>query len=435
MNIDIPGFYFDPVKKKYFKITNQTVSAAQQNTGTPSSSSTTASSNRYSINLLRISDSERKKRERTADVSSKIKLQNRTYEAGIIGIGKFVNTPQYDISNDISDYKLRRLQKSSTGQLFGLSLSGKPQLLTSVKDQQDLYLSSLNNVYKLNSQSGTEQLIHHRSDKTRHSTLREFHISSDSQLVIRQWFQDNDKSEVEIVNTCTHTQSQIFSEAREWFNSMFVDECNQHLYTVGNSSVRLYDLNNILKPHSKVLSKNDVLCIGRSKQQQRGTKDQVLLGTRNGLLQKVDFKSGKLLNLNYQLQKQTAKKKTSTSRSIISIQHISQNEFVLSTLGGTLVRFDERNLIEPIFTYETLKDSQNVFSNELSFHNERYMVLNNTNNVEIFNVYHPTPLINIELPPTENKPVTNIILDNNNELVFFTNNKDNQNHYQMSKFQ
>lgn len=434
MNIQIPGFFYDPVKKKYFKITNQRVSAAQSSrteTTHTASSSAVSSINNYSINSIRSSqkDITRNKRKQVIQETINSKLTN--YETKLLGVHNLIY-PTYDLRNELSDYKIRKLQRDGSLDHITLSLNDKPRLISPAPyNEQIIYVSTLNNIHKITDRGHlSEQLIHHRTDKSIHSTLRGFQVSNNEELTVRQWLEDNDKSEVEILNLANGTQSRIFSEDREWFNSMLLDEENNNnkLLTAGNNSLNIYDLQRHNKG-TRIKSKNDITCLERSC---KSVPNSFMIGTRNGQLQRADLRTGSLQNLSYQLTNH--KRDTSSknkARSITNVKAAGLNELIVSTLGDTLVKFDQRNLSQPVISFNSLKNTHDIFNESLSLHNDRYLVSanNSCGTIEIFNVYEQISLINIDTSKYC-KELTNPFFNSKDELVCF--NRDTSQMYKFS---
>lgn len=370
--MEIPGYYFDKSKKKYFKIQHNSTEGGK-----------------YTSSSV-------KQEQRDAQISRKrAKIVKRFINQTpfILSEGGIIGSRIYDASIGTSrvtlqSYRFRNLQFEGLMKTRGrLNFDSFRKI---VCDEQRLLLSSLNNIYQIpveslcyrKDQEIFPMLKIHRIDKTS-SILRNFTILQDlpNKPMIRTWFGiGSEPSEVELsiedVSSNIVTKSKVTGSRNESFNNSIYNEQSKNIVVCGSKNVRKFDKD--LSKGGAIFSGADALSI------ESKNKNIYLLGLRNGQTLIIDDR------LNNRASGRNSNKK---ENSVINVKTIPGERVVCSFLGSKVKLYDIRMGFNAcLVDYSTDKNVEDIFGERLEIVDESYLMLQNSSICEFFDVTKPNPL-------------------------------------------
>lgn len=373
--MEIPGYYYDESKRKYFKIT--------KNAGASSKYSSEA------IKKERKEDERSKKRARIGN-NSPNKVPFINLEGSIISN----RTNQFntaDVRLKIQEYKISRLQLEGFMKTRA-NLNSDVFKRISCNDKT-MVLSSLNNVYQIpletlqfNTNEDLFPLLKvHRVDKV-HSILRNMiTIKAPMKPLIRAWFGAmNEPSEIELTieasDLTTITKSKVLSSKFESFNNSIYNEKNNSIVICGNKNVSRFDAT-LTSPDIRrdiIFQGADVLAIDSI------DENTYHLGLRNG-------KSGIVDDRVHSKDSHNIKKCMDSS--IINIKGLEGHRVLCSSLGSKIKLFDTRiGFNKSLIDYQSTKDVGDVFGERLEIIEGNMVMVQNKSLCEFFNYNIPTPI-------------------------------------------
>lgn len=384
--MEIPGYYFDETKKKYFKITH--------NDGGFSAS-------KYSSSSIKKENEKNERSRKRAKFETKPtnKVPFTSKEAQHIQ-SMISSRPIDQIRARIQEFEITKLRFEGSMKTRGRLNSDSLKKITC--DGQSMILSSLNNIYEIPLESlefnSTQELFPmlklHRVDKVT-SLLRDLTIveNNETRPIIRTWFggSPDEPSEVELSTEVPHmtTRSHVQSPKNESFNKSIYNYHSDSILICGSKSVLKYSSNLFGSNRQVIYKGSDVLSIDSKE------KNIYVLGTRNGQAIVVDDR------LDYRRFSQGTDNRRGNSP-LINIKCLSADRVLCSYLGSKLKLFDIRmGFKNPLVDYNTAKSVQNAFGEQLEMIDDRIARLQNQSLCEFFNITNPVPLKTIEFGSDE----------------------------------
>lgn len=379
--MEIPGYYYDESKKKYFKITKNDVGPSK-----------------YSLASI-------KEKQNEAERSRKrVKLQNNFisqvpfmhYEGLKIGSRLDLLSSNQTLFN-FQGYLIKKLENKGSMKTRG-RLNSDTFKKVFCKGQK-LLVSSLNNMYEIDfttfsldtSQELFPMLKVHRVDKVA-SILRDLTVIdvSYSQPILRTWFGNgqNEPSEVELsvqdFNYNIVSRANVQSSKYESFNNLVYNHNSESIVVCGSKNVLRYNAQLLNQSRQIIYQGADVLSID--------SKDRNIyfLGLRNGQTVIVDDR----------LDNKSSKQRHNTSRkgsSVINIKSVHGNRVLCSFLGSKLRLFDIRmGFKNSLMDYRTAKDIEDVFGERVEIIDNDLIKIQNPSLCEFFKLSNPNPLKTVE---------------------------------------
>lgn len=398
--VEIPGFYFDTAKNKYFKIE------------TTSNSSSSSISKYNSENIKRQKAGKQHDRLKRKIKSSSNNNKNLPSLNDLIGFkSKVLRRHIYESRDLISTYKFKSFNFCKSFKFSELIDEPVEKILDF---DNKLYLSSTRKLYSIDAFNSNDKLL--VNDNSRNSNdlfysldlkllyqdynlshfskIRNIHFLENSKLFIRTIFGDNkDRSQVQILkldqeNNLMHENTNFYSKiTQEFFNNSYLNSDNNCLLICSNKNLINYD---ILKSKSiNQMKSKEIISVERIRE-----NSCYLTGLRNGDLNLIDDRLKNRINLANSNNKCNEKKK-----SIINIKNLNNNKVLISTIGGNtdnesnLKIFDIRtkfdlNLIE----FHSSKFTENCFNEKISLLNNNNFIIKFNKDIEIFNIDNKLPI-------------------------------------------
>lgn len=410
MPMDIPGFYYDAEKKKYFKIV----------------SNSNNSDSKYSSSSLKHKRDEIELKQKI----SKLKIQQSKksilpfdYILGLNSKFKF-NTIDSKISN-YYNYRLSNLEFNHdsielNSNVHQTSLS-VPPIKKILKNNNDLIIcrDSYTHIYdfsEIKKYNKIDSYIDFFEDNLDNSILRNVEVLNNDLLIKTFCGLLNKPSIVKIFEGSDLKFSSYFDN-QLINNSKLID---LRILTCGDKFLHVIDLNRYDVIDS-IKSKGDSLCFDFNKNLNNNFPNEIYLGYRNSVIKIWDTRIKKFSH-NSKLN----------NNSIININKINQYDLIISTIGNlhsnSLNLFDIRmNFRKPKLKYETNKIISNIFDEELILNNNEFFTLQNSNLIEIFDINKNLPVKTISkfnLSNDKNSKFSGIYFDNLN-LELYTTFNDN----------
>lgn len=370
--MEIPGYYFDKSKKKYFKI--------QQNS---------SGKGKYTSSNL-------KQEERDAEIfrkRAKIVKRSTNETPFILLEGSIAGSKMYGTNigtsrMTVQRYKFRNIQFD--GSLMTRGRLNFDHFKKIVCDENRILLSSLNNIYQVSMNRLLYKKDHdiypllklHRIDKTS-SILRNFIIIKDipEKPMIRTWFGiGSEPSEMELTiedsSSNIVTRGRVTGSKNEAFNNSTYNAESKNIVVCGSRTVRKFEQD--LSKGGVIFSGSDALSI------ESKNKNTYLLGLRNGQTLIIDDR------LNNRAPFRNDNKKENP---VINVKSIIGERVVCSYLGSKVKLYDIRMGFNTcIVDYSTDKNVEDVFGERFELIDNHYIMLQNSSICEFFEITNPNPL-------------------------------------------
>ncbi|KAH3667931.1 hypothetical protein WICMUC_005144 [Wickerhamomyces mucosus] len=335
--MEIPGYYFDSIKRKYFKI-----------------DSSNTNYNKDNLRNLKFKDQQLQKK-----LKLLYKIKDNNLE--ILSIkNKFNN--RLNSNFNLINYQLQNYKLVNTQNFYNRNLQ------KIISKDNSIYLSNNSEIFELNSNLN----LIYSSSINNDLILRNF--DKLDKFFVKIWYGLNQElGKLDIINSNQLIKS-FHSNRYENYNNFHIDNQNQ-IIIVGNKGLNFIDFtkDNLIK-----FKTDDILSITGDNQ-----KD-LYLGFRNGLLSQFDYRSFKLNKLSINFKS-----------AIINLQDLNLNEILISSIDGELSKFDKRYFKKPLIKFNSLLKINDIFANNLTL-NKDIIILQNNQMVEIFNINNSIPLKIIE---------------------------------------
>ncbi|CCH40776.1 hypothetical protein BN7_310 [Wickerhamomyces ciferrii] len=396
--MEIPGFYYDETKRKYFKIT-----------------SNTTVSHKYNSNVIKQEKREneraikRAKLEDRQSISSNPRFKLKLYSNLDLKLNGFdLNRRKFEIEK----YCLQNIEKRNcTTTRVGGYHSDKIEKIIYDDLNKWFSFSSNKSIYevKLNemvNKDGDEFLNYKpiipilkttRNDK-KDSILRDFNNfkqSDNTSTLIKTWQGvGNEPSEVEIstkINQTTFKSYSIKKSNRESFNTSFYNNLNNNLIICGSKHCFKQSMCDLSKQDEVIFKGLDVLTADYK------TSNVYLLGTRSGQALVIDDRMN-----NKNIHKIKKQQQNSGNGSVINIKKINGDRVLCSFLGSKLKLFDIRlGFKNSIVDYNSTKTVEDVFGETLGMINDTNFIVQTKSSFEIFDIMNPYPIKSLNISRRE----------------------------------
>ena len=382
--LQIPGFFFDPVKKRYFKVdTTSTLSHQYTDTNIKAQEEEQARKKKRLTQEQRTTMSFPKIYYDHLDVSNRLNFRKRTQAEKTIRRHLF---DTIKVTNSI--------QTPSSVQLKSINSFGTNNFIVSDLVNIHLYAGGHNDSNTC--PESNPKLMLSRYDKNT-SLLRSFDTFESSPLVIRTWLGSFDEpSEVEISSFTTDGElvgsKEIFSP-RDSFNKSLYNTSTENLIICCNKSLKLYNMRDSTINSDSVRFKGDALTIDN--------KDQFVhyVGFRNGDVRIWDLRSSQ--------SKLISPFESSQVRSVINLKKAGEYGVICSSIGSNIKLLDLRMGKSPVRrSYRSNKNVYNVFGENMEMITDSEFFVQSKNLIEVFNVSDEEPMKVITEFEREGEPIS-----------------------------
>ncbi|CDR36779.1 CYFA0S01e04412g1_1 [Cyberlindnera fabianii] len=371
---NIPGFYYDPDKKKYFKIEKNTASKHQYSDTT--------------INARKAEEQREAKRARLRQREAETQPQ---YPAFLNIMGKLHQRSYGEVMDSIDHQRLASLKPHK---VLRYNLSTTLTKAHTYNDNQ-LLLSDLNNVYSFDKNAAhahdeTEPnvmptLIWNRVNKST-SILRKM-VLIDNRIVTRTWFGSMDEpSEVEMLTLNDDMEVvahySVAGKKRQTYNTSVYNEKTSIMTMCSPKCISTFD---VQRPF-----KSDIAVDG----------DPLSISQRDEWVSYVGFRSGDIRVWDKRDKFQRARKfRPPALKSIINLELTNPDRLLCSSIGSRIQLFDVRSGFETAFQdFYSMKNVVNVFGETLEPSIDGHFIVQTKNLIEIFSekCYDPARILSGE---------------------------------------
>lgn len=361
MPAEIPGFFFDPVKNRYFKV----------------ESSSTASHAYNAATIKSKQQDEDQRRKRLKRGKEQLEKLPPIHDAHLT----VRNRLQFQSRGEMLK-KLRRYSLETMTLKDNIEHPTSTQLKKLGPFTGDSFVASdVVNIYQYRA-SGECKLLLNRIDKNT-SVLRSFETSDTSPLTVRTWMGSLDEpSEIEITTYDDDgeiKESELIINPKESFNSSVYNAKADCLVACCSRGIIKYDLDvGTLLKSTTVKLQGDALSVDFR------DRNVYCVGFRNGGLRVLDSRATFNGNMAFS---------ACQTKSVINLKCQGDYSVICSSIGPELKLFDLRmGMNEPSRTFHYNKMVVNPFGENMDTVSNKEFLLQSKNLLEIFNIAEEEPV-------------------------------------------
>jgi WD40 repeat protein len=370
---EIPGFYFDPEKNRYFKVEKNSA----------------PSSHRYHADTIKSQESHK---ERLIKKLKRDKIELERLPKIYYDCLSVQNRLTFRTSHEVAQ-KARRYMAENITMEGNVTFPSAGPLKRIASFHFDKFLvSDLVNIYLLEevdllnsreyNKDAVPKVLVNRMDKST-SVLRTFNTFSEGTLSMRTWFGSLDEpSEIELSSyeqNGSYIGSERIVDPKRSFNTSLLNPITGDMVTCCNGAITTTNITRVSSRNMNSMKvRGDALSIDRD------GKDNYYIGFRNGDLKIWDSRDRLQNSKTFRVP---------DMRSIINLNKVSEYEVICSSLGSKLKLYDIRMGMKIASrSYHTSKYVVNAFGENMQMISGTEFLLQSKNLVELFDISSENPL-------------------------------------------